>query len=411
MNQPTIDLIPLKQAVRNDNPVTLDILVRIIPPAAPLNAARPALNLGLVIDRSGSMASHKKIDYAREAAIFAVQQLLPTDRVSVTVFDDEVQSPIPSTLAEEKGRIVDVLRGIQPRNSTALHSGWQEGGRQVAGHHIAGGLNRVLLLSDGIANVGETNPDVIGTDVHRLALEGVTTTTMGLGDDYNEDLLEAMARSGDGNYYYIESPKQLPDLFQTELQGLMATFGSGVTLNVEPGPGVTVADILNDLEKTPEGKIRLPNLVAGMPILVVVRLQIEAMARQPLCRFSLSWNAPKEATLQKASSELTLPAVTEAVWNTLAASVEVEVRACLLLMARYKKFATECLDRHDMEGVKRWLNEAKKLLATAPNTPEVQQEAEAFGLIEADLDEGAFTKFQKRAKYQSHQRRSSKPYP
>src|SRR5262249_19875682 len=158
------------------------------------------------------------------------------------------------------------------------------------------------------ANVGETNPDAIATDVNRLARQGVSTTTMGLGDDYNEDLLEAMAQSGDGNYYYIESPKQLADIFQTELQGLMATFGNKVSLGVHPQGDVTVADVLNDLDRLPTGRLKLPNLIAGMPVLVLVRLSVPPMTgERELCRFRLAWDAPKEAGRQKVVSALRLP--------------------------------------------------------------------------------------------------------
>ncbi len=412
MRQPTVELISLRPAVRSDAPVTLDVLLKITPPTAELNAQRPALNLGLVLDRSGSMGAHNKINFAREAAIFAVQQLLPSDRVSVTIFDDKVETPIPNTVAEDKARIVEVIRNVHPRNSTALHDGWKEGGSQVTHHLLAKGLNRVLLLSDGLANVGETRPDAIATDVNRLVREGVSTTTMGLGDDYNEDLLESMAKSGDGNYYYIETPQQLADIFQTELQGLMATFGNGVSLAVEPQEGVTVADVLNDFDKNPDGNLKLPNLVSGMPIIVLVRLNVPPTNQErDLCRFHLAWDAPKEAGRQKLTITLRLPLVTASIWDSLAPAVEVQERAALLLMARFKKEATRCLEQGDLEAAKRWLNEAKQILAGAPNTLEVQREADAFAQIEAYMESGEWMKFRKHAKYQSHQRRHSKPYP
>jgi Ca-activated chloride channel family protein len=211
---------------------------------------RPAIYLGLVLDRSGSMAGLNKIHFAREAAIYAVEQLLPTDRVSVTIFDNVVQTIVPNTPAMDKVSMVRLLRDVQPGGATALHPAWAEGANQVNRFPLRGGLNRVLLLSDGLANVGLTEPDAIATDVKQRARSGVSTSTMGVGKDYNEDLLQAMATSVDGNYYYIESPRQLVDIFQTELQGLTATVGHRTSLGIVPQNGVTVAEVLNDLDRT-----------------------------------------------------------------------------------------------------------------------------------------------------------------
>jgi Ca-activated chloride channel homolog len=408
MSQPVIDLVPLRPAVRSDAPTTLDILLRISAPAAALNSARPAINLGLVLDRSGSMSSAKKIEYAREAAIFAVQQLLPSDRVSITIFDDAVQTIVPNGSAEHKSHIVDAIRGVHPGGSTALHDGWKEGGNQVRNNRLAGGINRVILLSDGLANIGETNPDTIATDVNRLAREHVSTTTMGLGDDYNEDLLEAMARSGDGSYFYIENPKQLPDIFQSELKGLMATAGNAVQLGIEPQSGVTVADVLNDFDKTPADTFKLPNLVSGMPILVVVRLNVPPLpGAGRLARFQLKWTPPNESA-REMTVALELPAVAGAAWDSLAANVEVEERAALLLIARYKKQATLCIDRGNVADAVGWLAKAKQVLAAAPPTAEIQREAAALQEIDDMLARGDTSKFQKHAKFQAHSRRMSR---
>ena len=411
MDQPQIELIPLKPAVRSDAPTTLDVLLKITAPAAKLNSPRPALNLGLVLDRSGSMAAAKKIEYARDAAALAVQQLLPTDRVSVTIFDDVVETIVPNGPAERKDHILNAIGRVEPRNSTALHAGWKEGARQVGEHLQPGALNRVLLLSDGLANVGETNADVICTDVHRAARESVGTTTLGLGDEYNEDLLEAMARSGDGNYYYVEHSRQLVNIFQTELKGLMATFGSAVQLELQPQPGVTVADVLNDYDKTPDEKLKLANLVSGMPILAVVRLNVPPTPRESvLIRFELAWTEPNASGPRTRTATLTLPAVTDAVWGSLAANVEVEERAALLLVARYKKQATFCIDQGNPAEAAAWMEKAKAVLLAAPPTPEIQREIAAFQDIANLLAAGAAGKFQKHAKYQAHARRSSRPY-
>lgn len=149
-----------------------------------------------------------------------------------------------------------------------------EGSLQVSHHLNSEQLNRVILLSDGLANAGETNPDVICSNVHGLMKHGVSTSTMGIGNDFNEDLIEAMAKSGDGNYYYIESPDSLPTIFQAELQGIMATMGSKVSLGIEPSRNIEVLDVFNDLSKTMYGRYKLPNLIMGNEIDVVVRLKI-----------------------------------------------------------------------------------------------------------------------------------------
>ena len=409
MNQPRIELIPLRPAVRSDAPATLDVLVKITPPAPDAQVRRPALNLGLVLDRSGSMAAQNKIGFARDAAVFAVQELLPTDRVSVTIFDDRIDTIAPNAPAQNRGRVVEMIRGVSPAGSTALHGGWEEGGRQVRQHLLAEGLNRVLLLSDGLANVGKTEPDAIAHDVNRLAREGVTTTTMGVGDDYNEDLLEAMARSGDGNYYYVEGPQQLPTIFLGELQGLMTTFGGAVALGVEPQGGAIVVDVLNDLDRTPDGRLKLPNLVAGMPIQVVVRLNVPAMGEGEVCRFHLGWDDPKEPGRKEAAATLRLPAVGTAAWEALSPNIDVQERSALLLIARLKNEATRRLEQGDVEAAKHCLIEARRLLADAPATAEVRAEAEALAQIEAYIESGDWIKFQKHAKYQAYRRRSSKP--
>ncbi len=408
MTDARVTVVPSRPAVRADGASTLDLLVTVTPPAAAPTAGRPALNLGLVLDRSGSMGEARKLGFAKEAAAFAVRELGATDRASVTVFDDRIETIVPNGVPD-KARVAALIEAVTPRGSTALHGGWAEGAAQVKGGLVPGGLNRVLLLSDGLANVGESRPDVIATDVHTAAAAGVSTSAIGLGSDYNEDLLEAMARSGDGNYYFVESPAQLPALFAAELQGLTATVGTGVTLAVEPASGVT-AEVLNELDATPAGTYRLPNLVSGMPVNGVVRVTVPGGAGEvPVARFRVEWTPANGDGRRAAVAGITLPAVPAAVWDALQENADVREQVGLLLAARAKKAATRASERGDRAGSQMHLAAAREALAASPMTAAVLDDCDAVDeliVLEAQ-DE---VTFRKQAKFESHQRNRSKPY-
>ncbi len=399
-----IQLIPLRAAVCSERSTTLDILVRITPPAPEKTIERPQLNLGLVIDRSGSMMG-SKIGYARLAASYAIEQLLPSDRVSITIYDDQIETLVPSTLATHKSHLLQEIEKIQARNSTALHAGWVQGGIQVSQHLNPEHLNRVILLSDGLANVGETNPDVIASDVNGLTKRGVSTTTMGIGDDYNEDLLEAMARSGDGNYYYIQSPEQLPSIFQQELLGLMATVGTKVTLGIEPQAGVELVEVLNQLDVTPNGRFRLPNLVISNPVDVVVRLKVPAMTEEvDLCYFRLSWNDPEQPQDQKIRVSLRLPVVSAAQLEEFPFNSEVRQQAILMMTGRAKKEAVKLVDEGDYDGASLVLQQTKQQLLNNPDLPMSAPEAEAITDLEVQLQERDYNRYRKTSTHQSYTR-------
>jgi Ca-activated chloride channel family protein len=410
MTHPKLTVTPLRPAVRSDLPTTLDVLLTITPPPADTSTVRPPLNLALVLDRSGSMGERNKMTFAREAAVFAVRELKPTDRVSVIAFDDKIEVVVANAPASDAEAVVRKINGIHPRGSTALHGGWQEGARQIQANRQAEGVNRVLLLSDGLANVGEARPDVIANEVHTVATAGVSTSTLGVGDDYNENLMEAVARSGDGNYYYVESPAQLPGIFRTELNGLSATAGVDVTLALDPRAGVTVADVLTECARTPDGRLRLPNLIAGVPVRVVVRLNVPAVSgEQDLLHFRLDWHAPKDDIRQSADARLVLPAVPGPVWDGLAENAEVKEQVLLLVVAKQKQEAARAAEAGDLAAARAYNAANMRMLRAAPASPEVAQTICEQQLIDEDLDEGEVEKFKKRAKEQAYRRHTSKP--
>ncbi|AIE76146.1 macro domain-containing protein [Synechocystis sp. PCC 6714] len=403
MNTPQVTFIPLKNAVCSERAVTLDLIIRITPLSPPaMDQPRPSLNLGFVIDRSGSMEGHNKITYARQAVCYAIDQLSPGDRLSVTIFDDQVQTLIPSTLAKDKAQLKQLVQGVRPGGCTDLHGGWLQGGIQVS-QNLNTELNRIILLSDGLANQGETNPDVIATDAHDLAQRGASTTTLGLGDDYNEDLLEAMARSGDGNYYYVADAEQLPTIFERELQGLASTYGNRVTLAATSQAGVQVLDLLNDFELDNQGRSQLPNLIYGNPIDVVVRLKVPALKEeQPLGTVVLSWiNGERQE--QTVTASFQLPVLTKAEFEALPLNQEVQQQVALMMSTRAKKEAMERVDRGDYGGAGQVLQSARQEIMGA-NLPMSAPEAAALEDLEEKLNERQFKSYRKMSSAQNYRR-------
>ncbi|WP_035990620.1 vWA domain-containing protein [Leptolyngbya sp. KIOST-1] len=398
---PTVELLPLHGAIVAQQPITLDVLVRITPPAVTLSTDRVPLNLSLAIDRSGSMQG-QKMHYAREAARFAIENLLPCDRISVILFDDRIETLVPSTLATDKNTLLDKVRHIHSRGSTALHAGWVEAGMQVSQYLNPDQLNRVIVLSDGLANVGETRPDAIASDVHGLAQRGVSTTALGIGNDYSEDLLAAMARSGDGNFFHIESPDQLPALFETELSGLAATLGQRVSLGVKPGRGVTVLDVLNDFDLTDTGRYKLPNLMVGSPIHAVVRLQVPALSRSTeLLQVRLAWNNTDQPGRQVLRAGLELPLVSVEQFSDFPADETVQEQVALLMAARARREAIELSDRGDYVAARQLLSDARLAMDCMAPSQMLSEEQAVLEDLEADYQRGDVAGARKKAFSQS----------
>ena len=356
------------------------------------------------------MAGGRKMHHAREAAAFAVEQLLPSDRVSVTIFDEVVETIVPTTPAVDKAGIAARIRTIEPRGSTALHEAWAAGVRQVESGGLGEGLNRVLLLSDGLANVGLCDPTAIAAEAQAARMCGVTTTTLGVGDDYNEDLMEAMARAGDGNYYFVETARQLADLFQTELQGLMATVGNDVELALEPRHGAAIIEVLNDLPRTADGHLRLANLVVGMPLEVVLKLKVPAVSVvTELLRVRLGWSESGRTGRQSAAGVLIVPAVSSSLWEELSQDATVVERLALLEVQKMKLQAAQAAAGGDLATTQALITGSRALLAGLPATPEFLAETEEIDHLQADLNAAALPRLSKRAKWGSYRRSHSRP--
>ncbi len=252
--------------------------VHVIAPDKAGPGSRLPLNLALIIDRSGSMAG-TKLEKAKEAAIYCLRNLTGADRAAIIAYDDEVRvvSPSKPLTPETKVQMIADVRMIQSGGSTNLGGGWLTGAQEVANHvHEANYLSRAILLSDGLANVGIVEPDQLEHHASELRKRGVSTTTMGIGADFNEDLMERMAIKGGGHFYFIEDGRQIPDFLHRELGEVLSTVARRVTLELNLPSNVEVT-LLNtfEMDRHVSGvRVRLDDMIAGEARSVLFKLTV-----------------------------------------------------------------------------------------------------------------------------------------
>ncbi len=251
------------------------VLVEVTAPGATTARERTPVNLAFVLDRSGSM-SGGKLALAKAAVGDALARLDDRDRFSVIVYDDVVDVVVESTAAtgEAKHNAMGRLAAIEPRGSTNLSDGWLRGCEQVALHATESGVDRVLLLTDGLANKGITDATTLAGHARELRTRGVVTSTFGVGTDFDEHLLQAMADAGGGHFYYIADAAAIRDHIASEVGETLEVTARDTSLEVLAGEGVEV-ETISPHQVTSRGSrsiVTIGDLVADQVLEVVLRL-------------------------------------------------------------------------------------------------------------------------------------------
>lgn len=251
------------------------VLLGLTAPTTQRRSERLPVNVALVLDRSGSMGG-EKIALAKQAVERALLGLDERDRFSLVVYDDQIDLVVPSTpaSAEAKRNARDRLAEIEARGSTNLADGWLRGAEQVALSQSERAINRCLLLTDGLANVGLTDHESLRRHAAELRARGIETTTFGIGSDFDERLLQSLADAGGGHFYFVERGVQIADFLTSELGELLEIVARDAAIEVQLADGFRLQSLSSVGEEHREGGARLAlgNLVAGQEVEVVVEL-------------------------------------------------------------------------------------------------------------------------------------------
>ncbi len=297
----TLKVTPERDAVHpgsgRDTIVQIELCAR---PSA--DKRKTPLNLALVLDRSGSM-SGAKIEKARQAACVAVDQLGEDDTFSLVVYDDETRVLIPPQKVKDRRVLKAKINAIEPGGSTALHEGVTTGAKQLREVFDEEKVNRVILLSDGLANVGPSSPRELSKLGKKLLKDGISVSTIGLGDDYNEDLMTALAESSHANYYYVRDAEKLPGIFEEELGSAKSIVARRVEIIIRLADGVEPGEVLGEDGAAFEGR--------------TLRIPVEDLSSGQTRRFLVSCRVPEDARESIRLGTVELACVDSATGETL----------------------------------------------------------------------------------------------
>ncbi len=194
---------------------------------------RVPLNISLVVDRSGSMQGDK-LNYVKKAVDFVIDNLNSGDLLSIVQYDSVVDVVSPSATVSNKAQLHQKVKTIEARGMTNLSGGMLEGYKQVKSTQRSGFVNRTLLLSDGLANQGITDPKKLEQIAQKKFREqGIALSTFGVGADFNELLMTQLSEFGGANYYFIDQPEKIPQIFAQELEGLLSVVAQNTQLSLQ----------------------------------------------------------------------------------------------------------------------------------------------------------------------------------
>lgn len=266
--------------------------------------AVPSSAMALVVDTSGSMRG-AKIENARSAAKALIDKLSNGALVGLYSFSDGVDERMPLTALSPASRpsFLSAISTLTPSGNTNLFEGIRSGERAVFAAPATHPVRRVIVLSDGQANVGPSSPDILGALAARGQEHGIQVTAVGVGTDYDEHTLNALATRSSGRLYHMSEPGELTAILQQEMGLLKATAATDAYVDIVPAPGVQVLGV-DGARTIAEGtgyRVPLGSMFAGQhrEMLVRVRVNADADGSHALASVRLHFRDPSDGNIER----------------------------------------------------------------------------------------------------------------
>jgi Ca-activated chloride channel family protein len=298
------------------------------------------LDISMVIDNSGSMQG-PKIAKVKEAATMIARMLEPHDIFSLVTFNDTVNTVVPAAKGADLAGVETLISRITAGGSTNLCGGYERGFELASeGRRIA--KARVVILSDGQANVGTISHDDLSCIAGKFRDQQVTTTTFGVGEDFDERILAVMAESGGGSANFIEHPWHAAEVFRSELEDLRNITATNTRARFVPGAKVVSCTLLNNFPVNYDGDWLIGDVYGNRERQIVLEVEVKTSGECydfNLGTFELQYDIPGKDTTVPVSIPVPIPVVSKDEFAALTADEEVILEAALLTIGRAKRNA------------------------------------------------------------------------
>ena len=354
---------------------------------------RMPVNVALVIDRSGSMEG-APLDYVKRACSYVVDLLTPNDVLSIITFEETVETLMPARRVTDPALIKAHIARITAGNTTNLFDGLYAGGAQIASVPNQGYVSRVLLLTDGEPTAGLRDFQSIVNQAVELKNKGISVTALGFGPEYNEELMAALARRSGGNYYFIQQPEQIPDVFRREMETVLGVSIRNPRLTLQIPRAVSVRQVYGSLPNYApnQAEILLPDIERGSTVTKVWEVEYEphTPGTYRTAKAVLNWDtANGQAESRSANAVIEFVGDKNQVASGADAAVQQEIQVAQMsrnLEATMIGLQTQQLNVTQAADA---LNKTQTILQQQGRTEEAQQVAQAAQSLRRGEESGA----------------------